>query len=219
MAALLVAPQPRECSCETSSSSFPTPLPLSLPAPPCRKRWVSCFCNFRQPVGSFHLLNWSRLPVLKLASCFLESRLFSSRLVLLRCASAKRFGTQCHREEATTRLSAAALGKLDNSLLLLLKNQKSYKRCENPLAIKVNLISLFCRRAPARLQMADGTPPTPSPQTPPPSSRSGTHRQGLRGPSVTVRMDTATARISRPACFFVRSDILAWCLSRIHLYS
>lgn len=53
---------------------------------------VSCFCNFRQPAGSFHLLNWSRLPVLKLASCFLESRLFSSHLVLFPCASANVLG-------------------------------------------------------------------------------------------------------------------------------
>lgn len=61
---------------------------------------VSCFCNFRQPAGSFHLLNWSRLPVLKLVSCFLESRLFSSHLFFFVGGLCSSFAPQCLCEAA-----------------------------------------------------------------------------------------------------------------------
>lgn len=174
---------------------------------------VSCFCNFRQPAGSFHLLNWSRLPVLKLVSCFLESRLFSSHLffffrgpLLKFCATVSlRGGTG-----ATTKL-----WRLNNSLLLLLKNQiLIYKCCLNPLMIKVNLISLFCHRTLARLRMADGTPP------PHPLHEHHRHHRTreLIGKASRAHLWQSKWTPQQPGSvghlfffFLVRSDIISWC--------
>lgn len=117
---------------------------------------VSCLCNFRQPTGSFHLLNWSKLPVLKLASCFLESRLFSP-LFFFSHTCCSRVPLRCHRE------AVRGHQPQDNSPLLLLKTQILSRKCRwNPLVITFNLISLSFRRTPARLQMADGTPLPPN---------------------------------------------------------
>lgn len=91
---------------------------------------VSCLCNFRQPTGSFHLLNWSRLPVLKLVSRFLESRLFSPHLVLCPCASAKILGhSVIKRQRGATNIGyyPRQMWLQDNSRMTiqsdLLKNQ------------------------------------------------------------------------------------------------
>lgn len=96
---------------------------------------VSCLCNFRQPTGSVHLLNWSRLPVLKLESRFLESWLFSPHLVLFSCASAKILGhSVIKRPHQVTNIGHYPRQLWDSKTIqsVLLKNQiQSYKCWKN----------------------------------------------------------------------------------------
>lgn len=87
---------------------------------------VSCLCNFRQPTGSVHLLNWSRLPVLKLVSRFLESWLFSPHLALFPCASAKILGRSViERQHRLTNIGHYPRQLCDSKTIqsVLLKNQ------------------------------------------------------------------------------------------------
>lgn len=95
---------------------------------------VSCLCNFRQPTGSVHLLNWSRLPVLKLVSRFLESWLFSPHWIVFPCASKSLGHSVIKRQHRVTNIGHYPRQLCDSKTIqsVLLKNQiQSYKCCKN----------------------------------------------------------------------------------------